>query len=246
MHPQAIASALADELRQQQELYSALRLALPRTHSQPASSEEWEQALETAYWQGTVSRVRVLAPDAVVHRCYTVYQSSVYEAMASEQPCELAEDRLVLRWQPEEPHFALQLNPKRPLPSTDPALDNYREHASAHQLSEIEQVVYKARLQLDWAIEAHLARTLEKGVRYYAEKSSGDFHDMAHQMAVKCVQEIGNVILGALGTTLPAYAAFLGVVHWSGQGYEVAFNPSSAMVDMVEIPAMRRARASGR
>jgi len=244
MHPQAIASVIADEIRQQHELYHVVRLAPSHDRPQPASREEWEQALEAAYWQGTLSRVHVLDPEAVVHRCYTVYQSCVYEAMTREQQCALAENRLLLSGQPEQHLFALHLNPKKPLPSTDPALAHYREHASAHQVSEIEQAVYKAHIQLDWAIEAQLSHTLAKGVQYYAEKSSAEFQDIAQHMATRCVQEIGNVILGAVGTTLPAYASFLGVLHWSGQGYEVDFNPSSTMVDTLEIAAMHRARAS--
>jgi len=244
MYPQAIAKVIADELRQQHELYHDVRLAPLYERPQPASRKQGKHTLEEAYWQETVSRVRVLDPEAVVHRCYTVYQGCVYEAMTREWQCALAEDRLLLSRQPEEHLFALHLNPEKPLPSTDPALDYYREHASAHQVSEIEQAVDTAQIQLDRAIEAQLSHTLAKDVKSYAKKSAAEFQDIAQHMAVRCVQEIGKVILGAVGTTLPAYAAFLGVLYWSGQGYEVDFNPSSTMVDTLEIAAMRRARAS--
>jgi hypothetical protein len=83
-------------------------------------------------------------------------------------------------------------------------------------------------------------------MQYYGEMSPTDFRDIASRMAERCLQEIGKVILGALGTTLPAYASFLGMLHWRGQGDEVDFNPSRTLVDTLEIPAMRRARMSRR
>jgi hypothetical protein len=112
MHPQAIASVIADEIRQQHELYRAVRLAPSHNRPQPALSEEWEQALEAAYWQGMVSRIHVLDPSAMVHRCYTVYQSCVYEAIVREEAIELAQHRLELRGQADKSQFVLRLKEK--------------------------------------------------------------------------------------------------------------------------------------
>jgi hypothetical protein len=246
MHPQAIASVIADEICQQHALYRAVRLAPLQDHPQPAARETWEEALEAAYWQGMVSRIHVLDPSALVHRCYTVYQSCVYEAIARKEALDLVPHRLALRGHAEKNHFVVRLNAKKPWPSSDPALVQYRELASAWQFSTPEQDVYKAAIRLDGAIEAQLSHTLHEDIQCYGELSPTDFRSIASRMATRCLQEIGQVILGALGTTLPAYAAFLGVLHWRGQGYEVDFTPSSALVDTLEISAMRRARTGGR